>query len=312
MQTNGDFPRRNMLIRPYRIAVEAFYRFNGDDGWAIASHIALSSLMALFPFLLVLTAIAGLFGSKNLADESVRIILETWPEQVAAPLALEIRSVLASAQGGVLTVGAALALYFASAGIEGLRVGLNRAYATGETRRWFWLRLESIGYTIVGAFALLALAFLVFLAPVIWATAVRYIPELAPFGNVITFVRFAVAALVLIVALVIVHLWLPAGRRSLLEILPGIVVTIILWLVAGTLFGRYLADFAFTYSTYYAGLASPMIALVFLYLTSSIFIYGAEINDVIARPDRVRGHPPENVEVATPPPPANVAQPPQA
>lgn len=273
-----------MIKRIYRISLEAFYRFLRDDGWAIASHIALSTLMALFPFLLVLTAIAGLFGSKDLVDEAVRIILEAWPEQVAAPLALEIRSVLASAQGGLLTIGVALALYFASSGVEGLRVGLNRAYAITEERAWYWLRLESIGYVILGAFALLALSFLVFLAPVIWGTAVRYIPELAPFGNVITFVRLGIAALVLVLALVIVHLWLPGGRRALGEVFPGIVVTMILWLVAGTMFGRYLADFAFTYSTYYAGLASPMIALVFLYLTASIFIYGAEINAVIDRP----------------------------
>jgi membrane protein len=70
--------------------------------------------MAMFPFLLVLTAVAALFGSKNLADEGARLLLETWPEEVAAPLALEIHSVLTSAQGGFLTVGAALALFFAS------------------------------------------------------------------------------------------------------------------------------------------------------------------------------------------------------
>jgi membrane protein len=59
------------------------------------------------------------------------------------------------------------------------------------------------------------------------------------------------------------------------------VATVLLWLAAGTLFGRYLAEFAFTYSIYYAGLASPMIALVFLYVSASIFIYGAELNHVI-------------------------------
>ena len=42
--------------------------------------------------------------------------------------------------------------------------------------------------------------------------------------------------------------------------------------MAGEFFGRYLADFAYTYVTYYAGLASAMIALVFLYLVASIFI----------------------------------------
>ncbi len=43
-------------------------------------------------------------------------------------------------------------------------------------------------------------------------------------------------------------------------------------------FGRYLADFSYAYVTYYAGLASAMTALVFLYFTATIFIYGGELN----------------------------------
>ena len=48
----------------YHVVEDAFYTFLADDGWAIASHIALSTLMALFPFLIVLTSLAGFFGSK--------------------------------------------------------------------------------------------------------------------------------------------------------------------------------------------------------------------------------------------------------
>jgi membrane protein len=276
----------------YSAAIEAFVRFAKDDGWAIASHIALSALMALFPFMLVLTAFASFFGAKDLADEAARILLDTWPEEVASRIAAEVHNVLLGARGGVLTIGVALALFFASAGVESLRIGLNRAYDMVDARRWWVLRLESIGYVLIGAFGLLALSFLVFLAPLIWATTVRYLPQLEPLGVTITVVRFGVATLVLVIALVVVHLWLPAGRRRLYEILPGVIATLVLWLIAGTVFGRYLADFAFTYSRYYAGLASPMIALVFLYFTSSIFIYGGELNSVIAERRREKAHRP--------------------
>jgi membrane protein len=87
----------------------------------------------------------------------------------------------------------------------------------------------------------------------------------------------------LIVTLILVHLWLPAGRRKFKEIAPGILVTLVLWLAAGILFGRYLADYAFTYSIYYAGLASVMIALVFLYFSACIFIYGGELNATVIK-----------------------------
>jgi membrane protein len=272
-----------LLRRWYRLAMDAYWQFLVDDGWAIASHIALSALMSMFPFFLVLTALAGMVGSKDLADEAARIVLEAWPEEVSAPIALEIHAVLTGAHGQILTVGALLALYFASSGIESLRIGLNRAYNIVDRRPILLLRLESIGYVILAAIALLALSFLVLLAPVIWRTALRYLPGLEPFADIVTVARFAIATVLLVVTLFFVHLWLPAGRRRFREILPGIVVTLILWLATGILFGRYLADFAFTYSLYYAGLASVMIALVFLYFTACIFIYGGELNAIIQK-----------------------------
>jgi membrane protein len=273
-----------LLRRSFRISYDAFSRFLADDGWAIASHIALSTLMAMFPFLLVVTAIAAvIFGSQNLAEEAARILLTAWPKEVASPIGTEIHNVLSSATGDALTIGLALALFFASSGVESLRVGLNRSYGVTEQRAWWILRLESIAYVLVGAIALLAFAILVVFAPLIWAGVLRHLPELEPIGWMITFVRFAVAVVVLVAALVIVHLWLPAGRRRLSQVWPGIVTTLLMWLVGGALFGRYLAEFAFAYAVYYAGLASVMIVLVFLYLTAAIFIYGGELNTIIAQ-----------------------------
>ena len=282
-----------------RVAVDAFTRFTADEGWAIASHIALSTLMSMFPFLILVTAFAGFMGSKELADEVGRILLEAWPEQVAAPIASEIHNVLTVARGDVLTIGAALAVYFSSSGIESLRIGLNRAYGVADTRSWWLLRLESIGYVLVGAIALLALAFLVVLGPLIFFTAVRYVRWLEPLWPIVTFVRFAVASLLLIVALILVHLWLPSGRRSLSEIAPGVIATLILWLLAGGLFGRYLSEFAEAYVTYYAGLASVMVALVFLYLTASIFLYGGELNAVITKIRQEQATPPPDRQPAS-------------
>ncbi|HWP25839.1 MAG TPA: YihY/virulence factor BrkB family protein [Xanthobacteraceae bacterium] len=263
------------------IALDAFRRFNDDDGWAIASHIALSTLMSLFPFLIVVTAIAGFIGSKELADEVARILLETWPAEVASPIAAEVRQVLTTARGDVLTIGALFGVYFASSGIESVRIGLNRAYNDTEQRRWWYLQLESIGYVLLGAVTLLVLALLVVLGPLIFATVVKYAHWLDPLAPMINFLRLVVASTVLVVALVLVHKWLPAGRRRLREIAPGVIFTLAGWLLAGELFGRYLAKFASAYVTYYAGLASAMIALMFLYLSAMIFIYGGELNAAI-------------------------------
>src|SRR6185295_15836631 len=90
-----------------------------------------------------------------------------------------------------------------------------------------------------------------------------------------------IAGTVIVIALVVAHKWLPGGRRSFADIAPGVIVTLVLWLVSGVLFGRYLAEFANNYVTTYAGLASAMIALVFLYWIATIFVYGGELNAAI-------------------------------
>ena len=267
----------------YRAVVEAFWRLNANDGWATASHIALSALMALFPFLIVVTALAGVLGSQQLADEVARILFETWPNEVAGPLAGAVRDVLVGGDGGALTIGVVLAIFFASSGIESLRIGLNRAYGASEARNWIVLRIESIGYVLVAALALLALALLIVLGPLIFATALKYARWLERIEHLFDLARYVTATVVLVVALVLVHKWLPAGRRRLGEIAPGIAVTLVLWLIAGTAFGRYLREFAYAYVTYYAGLASAMIALVFLYYTALIFVYGGELNTAIRK-----------------------------
>jgi membrane protein len=268
----------------FLVGLDAFYTFLADDGWAIASHIALSSLMALFPFLIVITSLAGFFGSKDLADQAAELMLEIWPIQVANALSGEIHDVLTTPHGNALTIGAVLALYFASNGVESLRVALNRAYAVIETRRWYWLRLESIGYTLVAAVTSLAMAFLIVLGPLLLATAHHYIPLIVESNEtLLNIARYGITIIAMIVALFILHAWLPAGRRLFVQIVPGIVFTMLASLVSGIGFGMYLARFANNYVTMYAGLASVIIALVFLYFIAAIFVYGGELNAAIIK-----------------------------
>jgi membrane protein len=268
----------------FDVGMDALYTFLADDGWAIASHIALSTLMALFPFLIVLTSLAGFFGSKELADQAAELMLQIWPKQVADTLSGEIHDVLTTTRGDVLTIGALLAVYFASNGVESLRVALNRAYAMSEPRRWYWLRLESIGYTLIAAFTALAMAFLIVLGPLLLEAARRHIPLIVESNeNLLNTARYGIAILALVVALFILHAWLPAGRRGFLQIMPGIVFTLVASLLSGIVFGQYLARFANNYVTMYAGLASVIIALVFLYFNAAIFVYGGELNAAIIK-----------------------------
>ncbi|HYC26129.1 MAG TPA: hypothetical protein VEC58_08840, partial [Roseiarcus sp.] len=67
------------MRRAISILLDAYWRFLGQDGWAIASHIALSTLTSLFPFLIFVTALAGLLGTEDLAQEAAKLIFAVWP-----------------------------------------------------------------------------------------------------------------------------------------------------------------------------------------------------------------------------------------
>lgn len=278
-------PRPRRLLEIAGIAAQ---RFVAHDGWAIASHIALSMLTSLFPFLILLAALAGVFGSKSLADEAGVLILDAWPREVAKPIVGEVHRVLTEQRGGVLTLGAALALYFSSSGVESLRVGLNRAYGIREMRPWWLTRLESIGYVICGAFAMLAFAFLVVLGPLIWRNLINVAPGLEPLSLTVAIARIGVTALLLVLVLVIAHKFVAAGRRPILMVLPGIAATLALWFLAGLGFGFYLDRFSTAYASTYGGLATAMVFLVFLYWLAAMFLFGGEINGTVIAARRAR------------------------
>ena len=264
-----------------RVIGDAIGHFITDDGWAIASHVAMTALMALFPFLIFVAAVAAsMLGSAELAEEVAQILLETMPERIANVLSREIHTVLTVPRGDLMTVGILLAVWFASNGVEALRTALNRAYRTKESRSVFLLRAQSILFVVLGAASLLALAFLVVLAPLVWTTALKWAPWLQPLTGSFNTVRILAASFILLIGLFVSHGFLPDGRRSIIQLWPGILATLVLWLVAGSIFAAYLESFA-NYVSTYAGLAGVMTALIFLYLVAALFILGAELNAAI-------------------------------
>lgn len=267
----------------FNLLSDASVSFIEDDGWAVASHIALTILMSMFPFLIFVTALAGFLGSKELADMAASLLLETWPQEVAAPISREIHNVLTQTRSGLATLGAVLSIYFASSGVEAIRIGLNRAYGVRDKRAWWMTRIESIGFALLGAMALLTLALLVVLLPLAWARIEDHLPRLEHYALAITVARYALTVFVLAVVLVMAHKWLPAERHSLGQVMPGVLITIVLSSSFGVAFAAYLAQFARTYVTTYAGIASVMVALVFLYALASIFVFGGELNAAICR-----------------------------
>lgn len=265
-----------------RIVSDAYGHFDADDGWSMASHLALSALMALFPFLIFATALASFLGANAFADTAVHLVFDTWPERIAAPIAREVSNVLTVQRGDFLTFSVIFAAFFASNGIEALRVSLNRAYRVSESRSFLFRRFQSLAFVMIATFGFLVISILLVLAPLAGQIAVREFEWIAPYMGTITLWRYIIASTVIVVGLVAVHFWLPAGKRRFVDVIPGIVVTVLAWVAASEIFAAYLQQFS-TYVTTYAGLASIMIAVVFLYIMSVIFILGGELNAAIRR-----------------------------
>ncbi|MFS8183340.1 YihY/virulence factor BrkB family protein [Pseudovibrio denitrificans] len=278
--------KRGLWGKSYQVLADALGHFNSDDGYAVASHVALSSLMALFPFLIFVAAFSGFLGLNSVAQSATELIFDVWPERVAGPVSGEIKAVLTQPRGDLLTFGVVVTLWFSSNGVEAMRVGLNRAYRVRDNRSWFFCRTQSILAVLIGTAVLMVSTFLIVFGPLAWEWAVHLAPVMEKFSYKANIVRYGITSLLLLFALLAAHMYLPAGRRRFLEVLPGIALTMILWIVAGTAFGAYLARWA-NYVSLYAGLAGIMTAIIFMYLTAVIFILGGEFNAALMRVRRV-------------------------
>ncbi|WP_319844912.1 YihY/virulence factor BrkB family protein [Terrihabitans rhizophilus] len=276
-----------LLKQIWKVSYAVYLRFNAHDAWAIASHVALSALLALFPFLIVVTALCSLVGTPEAANEVVGLVFEGWPSMLADPLSAEVTRVLTGRRVDILTIGVLLLVWTSSSAVEAMRVALVRAYGLPDMRSWYWTRLQSIGFMLLGAAGMLLLSVTVVLWNPIWEFASHLTPPLRLITGTLDWVRYGGTGLFLVGGLILAHLWLPPQRISIICTLPGTLLTMVLWLLSASMFGFWLSGFA-NYASTYAGLGSIMAVIFFLYLNSVCFILGGELNAVLLARSKAR------------------------
>jgi len=267
-----------------RLVTDAGLQLLQHEGFELSGYIAFTALLALFPFLIFLTALAGFLGSASSADRAIASLFEMAPPEVAQVLAPILRDVLTQQHGGLLTVSILFALWTASSGVEALRTLLNRCYQVTETRAVWKTRPVSVVIVVAGASLALVLSVALVLGPVIWKVVTEYLPVSGAWFVPWVVLRYGLAAVVVAVCLVGLHRLLPNCHQPLRRVWPGAATTALLWLATAALFSVYVDNFA-SYSVTYGSLGGVIMTLMFFYFSAVIFAFGAELNAALARLD---------------------------
>lgn len=253
-----------------------------SDGFIHAGNIAYLALVTLFPFFIIIAALAQLFGSGAETMGAVRSFLNTLPPSVAELLAKPISDVLAARTGSLLWLGALVGLWTVGSFIETIRDILRRAYGTEYSRAFWHYRLSSV-LIIVGSVVLVLTAFS---AQVLLTAAEQFVYRLLPFtGELSAWIglsRLAPLFMLTVALYGLFYLLTPSKYRySACPKWPGAVFTAAWWVAMTMAMPRVLAQLG-SYDLTYGSLAGVILALIFFWLVGFGLVIGAHLNAALA------------------------------
>jgi membrane protein len=245
-----------------------------------AGSLAFSAVLAMFPLLILLSAAAGFAGQPGDAAALASRVMDYAPQVVRDAVAPVIRQVLSQRNQALLTVGLVATLWAASSGMQAVRTALNRAYGVERGLPFWKARIKSTLATVVVGGGVLAAFSSVIILPYLW----RFLQDKAGVGQEVPWlqnsVRYGSAFLLLTVLYGLLYGWLPDVRQRLYTVLPGAVAGAALWVAAAATLS-YTLRTAGKLALVYGSFAGVVATLVFLYVSATTLIYGAEINGVL-------------------------------
>lgn len=244
-----------------------------------AGYLTYISMLALFPFLVLLVYAAGWLGQGEAGAQFVALVFDHLPPQAVDSIKPRLYEISQAPPQGLVTVSILGAIWTASSLVQGWRTSLNNAYHVSTPPAYWLRRLMSVVQLILFiVIVIIAMAALVF-APIVimnievWLGINLVKQEALDIADLI--VSFSAGALFLVVA--ILYYILPNVRQTLLDVIPGAVITVLLWLGAASLFSYYLSD-VWNVSLIYGSLGGIIASLVFFFIINLFFILGAELN----------------------------------
>lgn len=253
-----------------------------------AGSLAFSSVLAMFPLLILVSAAAAFVGQPGDAAALAERVMGYAPQVVRDAVQPVIKQVLAQRNQALLTIGVLITLWTASSGMQAVRTALNRSYGIERGLSFWRARLKVTLFTgIVGIGVLVAFSSVVIMPYVYQLVEANAEPgqEALWMRNS---VRYGLAFVTLATLYALLYGWLPDIRQRLYTVLPGALVGAALWVgAAATL--SYTLRTAGKLALLYGSFAGVVATLVFLYISATTLIFGAEINGVL----REKAAPPE-------------------
>jgi membrane protein len=265
-------PGRDVPFKAF--AQETWRRVWCDNLIDYAGSVAFSVLLAIFPFLLFSVALAGLVIEPHVIDSLVEYARRIFLPEAADLVVGHMHDVMSQPRLGLLTLGAAGAVFVASGAITALMTAFNVAYQVPESRPLWKTR----GIAILMTFGAAALFILGAVAAFGTSTVASYLG--GPLGEVILWLRWPVVALVMILIVALLYYLLPDVEQRFSCITPGSLFAVVVWLVASVGFSYYVKYFG-TYQAVYGALGSVVVVLLWLWMSSIAILLGAEINAVL-------------------------------
>lgn len=258
------------------------------DGFIHAGNLAYLSLLTLFPFFIIVAAIAGTFGQSDDALIAINNFLATVPRDVAELISKPIADVLTARSGQLLTFGIIVGLWSVGSFIETMRDILRRAYDIRGGGRPLWqYRLGSFAL-IIGSVLLMLFAFA---AQVVLTGVEQFVELILPWADdalsVIAWGRIAPVAALFVALYILFASLTPTKYRSGCPRWPGAVLTTAVWILTTMLLPAVLGNLA-PYDLTYGSLAGVMIALIFFWIVGLGFVLGAELNAALAQTPKNR------------------------
>ncbi len=254
---------------------KAFWEeLNRDQLTDWAGAVTYSGVMALFPFLLFLVALASVLITPAQAEDLVQQLGRVAPSNVTEILGDRIKAIASSSQTGLLTVGALVAIWSASSGVAGVQRALNTIYGVTDSRPLWKTRGIAILMTLVSSVVALVAALV--------AVAAGPIGEAigGPLGTALTWLRLPVAGALMMFLWAALYYALPDVEQEFKFITPGSVAGVVLWVVASWGFSTYVANFG-SYEATYGSVGGVIVMLLWMYISSLALLAGAEVNAVI-------------------------------